>query len=106
MNREQLLNKLEKTWAALGESFAGLPEASLTEPGVMDHWSVKDILAHVTTWEEEALKYLPRIIEGGRPPRYSTLYDGGIDTFNAQKAEEKRALSISEVMEQMDTVHR
>jgi hypothetical protein len=36
----------------------------------MGEWSVKDILAHVTTWEEEALKYLPLILTGGRPPRY------------------------------------
>ena len=28
----------------------------------MGEWSVKDILAHVTTWEEEALKYLPLIL--------------------------------------------
>ena len=56
MNREQLLNKLDKAWTALEESYAGLPDSQLTEPGVVDNWSVKDMLAHVTTWEEEALK--------------------------------------------------
>ncbi len=58
MNREQLLARLDKAWAALGESYAGLTEAEMTTPGVAGDWSVKDMLAHVATWEEEALKYL------------------------------------------------
>ena len=40
----------------------------MVEPGVVGNWSVKDVLAHVTTWEEEAQKYLPAILEGRRPP--------------------------------------
>jgi hypothetical protein len=75
----------------------------MTEPGIAGAWSVKDILAHVTTWEEEALKYLPLIIEGRRPPRYITY--GGIDAFNAQSTEQKRSLSLSDVLRQLDEVH-
>jgi hypothetical protein len=105
MDRQQLLNKLDKAWAALKDSCAGLSDARLTEPGVMGDWSVKDILAHVTTWEEEALKYLPLILQGGRPPRYSVNY-GGIDAFNAQLREQKRGLSLTDVLRQLDETHR
>jgi len=66
---------------------------------------VKDILAHVTTWEQESLKYLPLIIQGGRPPRYSTKY-GGIDAFNALMTEQKRGLALSTVLMQLDETHR
>jgi hypothetical protein len=66
------------------------------EPGVTGDWSVRDILAHVSTWEEEALTHLPLILEGGTPPRYSVRY-GGIDAFNgiisaARRASERAAL--------------
>jgi len=105
MNRQQLLNKIEQAWAALMESYAGLPDPQLTEPGVIDNWSVKDNLAHVTTWEEEALKYLPLIVEGGTPRRYSVLY-GGIDAFNARRTEERRSLSLSDVLSRLDSTHR
>ena len=81
MNRSQLLRRVHTAWEALEQSFAALSEARLTEPGVSGEWSVKDILAHVTTWEAEALKYLPLIVEGGTPPRYAS--EGGIDVFNA-----------------------
>jgi hypothetical protein len=43
----------------------GVPDAKLVEPGVVDDWSVKDVLSHVTTWEQEALRHLPLIIAGG-----------------------------------------
>jgi hypothetical protein len=105
MDRQRLLKQLDKAWVAIKESYTGLTDSQLTEPGVTGHWSVKDILAHVTTWEEEALQYLPLIIEGGKPPRYSLQY-GGIDAFNAQMTEQKRGLSVSDVLRQLDETHR
>ncbi len=104
MDRQQLLKQLDKAWAQIKESYAGLSDSQLTERGVMGNWSVKDILAHVTTWEEEALKVLPLILQGGRPPRYSIKY-GGIDAFNAQMMEQKRGLSLSDVLLQLDETH-
>jgi hypothetical protein len=103
MDRQQVLKRIEKAWTALEESYAGLSDAQLTEPGVTGNWSVKDVLAHATTWEEEALTYLPVIITGGRPPRY--IQYGGIDAFNAQMTERKRGLALSEVLRQLDDTH-
>jgi hypothetical protein len=104
MKKQQLLNKLELAWALFKESFAGLTAEQLMEPGVTGDWSVKDILAHVSCWEEETLQHLPHILQGGRPPRYSVLY-GGIDAFNARMAEQKRGLLLSEVRKQLDETH-
>ncbi len=103
MERQQLLKRLEMAWTAIKESYAGLTDSQLTEPGVMGNWSVKDILAHVTTWEEEALKYLPLIINGEKPPRY--VQYGGLDAFNAQMTEQKRGLALSDVLRQLDETH-
>ena len=105
MDRSQLLKRLDKAWEALKASYAGLSDAELTEPGVTGDWSVKDVIAHVTWWEEEALTHLPLILAGGRPPKYSIRY-GGIDAFNAQMAEQKRELSLSEVLRERDDTHR
>jgi hypothetical protein len=104
VDRRQLLNRLAKAWEALNDSYAGLSDAALMEVGVTGDWSVRDILAHVTTWEEEALKHLPLIVRGGTPPRYSVTY-GGLDAFNARMTEQKRSLSLSEVREQLAATH-
>ena len=55
----QLLNRLERAWHTLEASYAGLSDAEMMEPGVTGDWSVKELIAHVTTWEEEALTQLP-----------------------------------------------
>ena len=104
MTRRQVLEKLASAWNDFTGSCAGLSEADLVKPGVIGAWSVRDIIAHVTTWEEEALKHLPSILDGGTPPRYSTTY-GGIDAFNAQMTVRKAALSLSEVLGQQQEVH-
>src|SRR5262245_15327087 len=51
------------------------------------------------------MQHLPILLEGGTPPRYSVRY-GGIDAFNAQTMEQKKSLSLSEVLRQLDETHR
>ncbi len=105
MQRQQLLRRLDKQWLAFTESYAGLSPAELVEPGVTGAWSVRDIIAHVTWWEEEALTHLPLIVAGGRPPRYSVTY-GGIDAFNARMTEQRQSLSLDDVLRRQEEVHR
>ena len=104
MNRQQLLGRLDSAWTDFEGSYAGLSESQLMIPRVTGEWSVRDIIAHVTWWEEEALKYLPVIRAGGSSPRYSVTY-GGIDAFNAMMTEQRSGLSLAEVLRQHDAVH-
>ena len=105
MDRRHLLQRLDTAWGAFEESYAGLSDAQLMKPGVTGDWSIRDILVHVSTWEEEALTHLPLILEGGTPPRYSVRY-GSIDAFNARMTERKASLSLAAVRRQMDETHR
>jgi len=103
--RERLLARLDTAWTAFRDSYAGLSDAQILESGVTGAWSVRDLIAHVTWWEEEALTHLPHILAGRRPPRYSTTY-GGIDAFNALKTKETKALSLAEVLRRQEATHR
>jgi hypothetical protein len=101
---QQVLDKLDDAWRDFEDSYAGLTDAELQIPGVTGKWSVRDIIAHVTWWEEEALKHLPLIRNGGRPTRYSIKY-GGIDAFNAMMTAERQHLSLTAVRRQQRDVH-
>lgn len=105
MKKQQLIDDLEASWQALKDATLGLSEAQMLTHGVTGDWSVKDILAHVSWWEEEALKYLPLILQGGHPPRYSVMY-GGIDGFNAQMTELRGGWSLVQVIERLDLTHQ
>ena len=65
---------------------------------------MRDILAHVTWWEEEALKYLPVLLAGGRPPKYSVMY-GGLDAFNAMMTEKMKDMTLDEVLREQKSTH-
>ena len=104
MANERILGRIDRAWTDFTGSYARLSEVELLEPGVTGAWSVRDIIAHVTWWEEESLRHLPLVREGRRPPRYSVSY-GGIDAFNALMTERRRPLSLAEVLRQQAEVH-
>ena len=104
MANERILGRIDRAWTDFTGSYARLSEVELLEPGVTGAWSVRDIIAHVTWWEEESLRHLPLVREGRRPPRYSVSY-GGIDAFNALMTERRRPLSLAEVLRQQADVH-
>jgi hypothetical protein len=99
------MTRLEKSWRDLQESYDCLSDSQMTRPGVSGDWSVRDVLAHVTTWEQEALKHLPAIITGVKPLRYSVAY-GGINRFNRIMTEQKRDLTLAEVQQNLEDTHR
>lgn len=105
VKKKRVLERLENAWTTLEASYAGLDDRRMIEPGVTGEWSVKDILAHVAAWQDEALKYLPVIAEGKRPPRYSVMY-GGIHAFNERVTVEKKGLSLEKVLNQLHATHR
>ena len=102
--RTRLLKTIETAWQNLLAACEGLSDADLLEPGVTGTWSVKDIIAHVTVWEDEALSHLPAVLAGRRPPRYSVTH-GGINAFNAQMTQRNRGMSLSEVLSRRDDTH-
>lgn len=104
MDKSELLGRIDRAWTGFTDSIAGLSDAQMTDTKVTSIWTVKDIVAHVTWWEEEALKYLPLLAMGGRPPKYSQMY-GGLDAFNALMTEERRRLPLAQVLAQSRSVH-
>ncbi|MRR29731.1 ClbS/DfsB family four-helix bundle protein [bacterium] len=104
MNKQQVIDKVEKAWNDFHQSYAGLRPDQMIQPGVDGAWSVRDLLAHVSWWEDELLQHLPEILAGIRPQRYSVLY-GGIDAFNALMTEKWAPLTLAEVQHKVHETH-
>src|SRR5262245_23587754 len=60
-----LLEKIRSERARLEQSIAMLSEAQLTQPGVVGESSVKDIMAHLTVWEQRLIQRVTGNIEIG-----------------------------------------
>ncbi len=103
MSKQSVLLRMQKEWKGLLSSFQGTPQEALFKPNVVGTWSVRDILAHFTTWDEEALKALPLILNDQPLPRYAKY--GGIDAFNARDWEKKKDLPLDQVKNELMSTH-
>jgi uncharacterized damage-inducible protein DinB len=104
MANDSWIKRIDSGWQALLEAVNSCPPEALARPNVLGEWSIKDLLAHVSSWEGEFLKAAPLILADQRLPRYSTTY-GGIDAFNALQQERARGLSQAEVSRQLTETH-
>ena len=69
-------------------------------------WSAKDLLGHLTSWEEHALKALDAWKAGEPAPIDATLKsERGVDQINAKTFIEKAAMTWTDIRDQYDDVH-
>lgn len=104
MHKERLFQRINAAWQDLQGALDGLSDEEMLAAGAVGEWSVRDLMAHVATWEEEALHALPIIVQGGKLPRYAS--QGGIDAFNARQQEAKRSMSLDRLREEMAATHQ
>lgn len=90
---ESPLERLDSSREAFLEALAAVDADLVTVPGVMDDWSVRDIVVHVAAWCEHASRALELAVEGrGDEFAYST---GATDAMNVRILEEARRTSPS-----------
>jgi hypothetical protein len=103
-NKYQLLKKIHTQRRLLEKEIYALNDEELTRPGIVGVWSVKDILAHLSAWEQLFIRWYQAGLEGASP---SVLPVGmnrtAIDALNRQIFEQNRNRPLESVM---DEFHR
>src|SRR5258708_15243497 len=82
-----------------------LSEAEMLQPRTQDRWSVKDVLAHLMTCDEETLRRF-RLIARGQGDRirwFESMADA--DRFNARSVAAARRLPVPSVFRRMARAH-
>jgi uncharacterized damage-inducible protein DinB len=81
---------------------ARLPEGEIRRPRTQDRWSVKDVLGHLLTCDEETVRRL-RLIARGHANRigwFESMADA--DRFNARSVARARRHSLAAVLRRME----
>jgi hypothetical protein len=92
-----LAGDLNDAHQKLLDSFAGLSDEEMTEPGVAGDWSVRDILAHLTAWDRETTEMFRAMLQGERPS-FLDLDEEGIEAFNKEHHSAMLGGSVSEAV--------
>ena len=58
MTQPELLNLIKQTWTDWQATLAQVSPSQMTQPGVEGHYSIKDIIAHITWYEQEMVGLL------------------------------------------------
>jgi hypothetical protein len=105
--RERLVIELEQARKKLLASIQGLTTEQMTQAEAVGEWTVKDVLSHVTSWEEFALPDLHRLARGDAPALASignlesTNYDGPNSIIMALR----RNLPLDQVLRELHLIH-
>ena len=99
MGKAELLRDLDeenRQWEALLESIG---EGRMEQPGVAGHWSIKDIVAHITSWRRRTVARLQAAARGEPepPPMWPATLDTD-DEVNAWFYNRDRDLPVHDVL--------
>lgn len=113
-SRQEAISILEEGDARLHELLDGVPEEHLTREGSLGggEWSAKDLIAHLATWEQLALRSLEEWRRGKVPwveSEEGPFRGPGterVDAFNARAVAEHRRRSLEEVRRSSEETHQ
>ena len=106
MDKIELKKALEDTREELWGLIKDIPEEDYLEPGVMDDWSLKDILAHLNRWEGLSVTLLWKLKQGRRAERLDIRGQEAVDELNAEWYEEDEDRSLDLVLSDFKGLRR
>ena len=116
MNKATIIKEIEEKHADMEALLAKLDREKMTQPGVYDELSVKDVLAHITAWERLMLGWLERSLRDDPPERFAPGYiisesdpeevtTQVMDKLNEHIFKENTNKSLDEVMADFRSAH-
>jgi hypothetical protein len=104
--KTEILSIIKRERENLESLLAGLTDAQLIEPGVEVDWSIKDILVHISAWEQMAQDTIRAAITG-EPIKVSIPEeDNWVDIFNADVYETNKDVPLRDVQSEYFASHR
>ena len=98
MEKEKLLSSLTTGRADFLKAIQDLSDQEMLTPGVVEQWSVKDILVHLTRWEAEIIKLLWQAKQGITPTT-AHFSQTSVDDLNERWYKESQTRSLKTAMD-------
>jgi hypothetical protein len=102
MTKAKMLDLIRAERELLEAELAGISQERMTQPGVVDNWSVKDILAHISVWEKQMVGWLAESLRGEAPQQLSSGVAWDLDGWNEQIYQKNRDKPLDQVLAEFD----
>ena len=90
--KAELLAAMSAGQQELYDVLAHIPEDRMTEIALYNTWSIKDLIAHLSWWQNNAAERIETVRQGGTPQVFEEF-----DTINAEVFERYRYTPLAEV---------
>ena len=106
-SKDQLVLEIEKERKALEEFLSTLTSDQILQPGILGSWSVKDVLAHLTEWEQMFLGWYQAGLRGQNPEKPAPGYKWSqLPQLNQQIYEKYHDQSLRDVQKSFRSSYR
>ena len=104
ITKATLFDKVSSGYNAFEKLLSPLTQAQMLVPEVNGGWSIKDNIAHITSWHQRLLELL-QAAEQRRPPAKipETLDDATVDQINEHFYQENKSLTLDVVLQRFRT---
>ena len=100
--RRRAVQRIATTRRSTLTFLRGLPEREIRRPRTQDRWSLKDVLAHLMSCDEETVRRF-RLIARGHAGRIHWFEDmAAADRFNARSVARARRLGLRALLRRME----
>lgn len=98
MKRDEAVNKLRAARKELLESLHGVPEEDKLRPNAVAKWTIKDLLAHIASWDEEVLRVIQAFAMQPEPHfSYAISERNDFASWNAEQVELRKDRTLEQV---------
>jgi hypothetical protein len=99
--KRQLLADIERERRALEQLLTTLAPERLTQPDIVGHWSVKDVLAHVSAWHQLCIGWYTTGVSNAQPDLPAKGFTWRqLAQLNQHIYEQYREQDLSSILEQ------
>jgi hypothetical protein len=107
MKRDEAIQQLRAGRKELQETILGLTEEDFLRPKAIDKWTLKDMLAHVASWDEEIVRVLQTFTMPGESQYTYVIADrNGFAVWNEEQVGSRRERTFSETMSEYEIARR
>lgn len=100
VDKGRLQNALDAAWQELTAVVGSVPESEMEVPGVVEEWSVKDLLGHITFWSEKGAADLDLLAQRRAEEIETPGGEEGTAEWNKRESDARKSLSLDEVKRQ------
>jgi uncharacterized protein (TIGR03083 family) len=86
------------------QAIDGFPETEWETPGACGVWSVKDIIAHLTSFEQVLVDILTTFMGDGPTPVLNSFIEPG-GQFNDSEVDRRKAKTIQDILAEFNDAH-